>query len=114
MVVLNELNRFFFPFTVDWEEEAVKVCCGQHHTAVQCRNGHVYTFGQNKFGQLCLPVQKTSSFSPCLVTEVSWVGKGKLLELFVGWTHCLAHTESGHVFTWGRGDYGQLVSERKI
>ena len=25
-----------------------------------------------------------------------------------GWTHCVACTSSGAVYTWGRADYGQL------
>ncbi|CAG0914215.1 unnamed protein product [Notodromas monacha] len=96
------------PCIIPCKEEAVKVCCGQYHTVVQCRNGQVFVFGQNKKGQLSLPLHCTQVNSPCPVSETSWLGKGKLMEIFVGWTHCVAHTESGHLFTWGRGDYGQL------
>ncbi|XP_063107842.1 secretion-regulating guanine nucleotide exchange factor isoform X3 [Cavia porcellus] len=67
--------------------------------------GDLYVWGSNKHGQLAtqaafLPVpQKIETH--CFQSE-------KVMAAWSGWTHLVAQTETGKVFTWGRADYGQL------
>ncbi|XP_036115313.1 secretion-regulating guanine nucleotide exchange factor isoform X2 [Molossus molossus] len=67
--------------------------------------GELYVWGSNKHGQLAsqaafLPVpQKIEAH--CFQNE-------KITAVWSGWTHLVAQTETGKVFTWGRADYGQL------
>ncbi|XP_070480530.1 secretion-regulating guanine nucleotide exchange factor isoform X23 [Equus przewalskii] len=67
--------------------------------------GELYVWGSNKHGQLAsqaafLPVpQKIEAH--CFQHE-------KVTAVWSGWTHLVAQTETGKVFTWGRADYGQL------
>ncbi|XP_045871982.1 secretion-regulating guanine nucleotide exchange factor isoform X3 [Meles meles] len=67
--------------------------------------GELYVWGSNKHGQLAslaafLPIpQKIEAH--CFQNE-------KVTSVWSGWTHLVAQTETGKVFTWGRADYGQL------
>ncbi|KAF7287590.1 hypothetical protein GWI33_005948 [Rhynchophorus ferrugineus] len=37
-----------------------------------------------------------------------------LQSVYAGWTHSIALTKMGEVFSWGRNSYGQLGSEREL
>ncbi|CAJ1056532.1 secretion-regulating guanine nucleotide exchange factor [Xyrichtys novacula] len=82
-----------------------KVAAGSMHCVCLTGDGDLFLWGSNKHGQL------TSSepfvLSPALMKR-SLLGGEKVINVWSGWTHLVAQTESGRVFTWGRGDYGQL------
>uniref|UniRef100_A0A8C6I9P4 Secretion regulating guanine nucleotide exchange factor n=1 Tax=Mus spicilegus TaxID=10103 RepID=A0A8C6I9P4_MUSSI len=67
--------------------------------------GELYVWGRNKHGQLAsravfLPLPQRIE-AHCFQDE-------KVTAVWSGWTHLVAKTETGKVFTWGRADYGQL------
>ncbi|XP_054632085.1 secretion-regulating guanine nucleotide exchange factor isoform X3 [Dunckerocampus dactyliophorus] len=68
-------------------------------------DGDLFLWGSNKHGQI-------TTTEPFLSTPTqlkrSLFGGEKVVNVWSGWTHLVAQTESGRVFTWGRGDYGQL------
>nr|XP_058161648.1 secretion-regulating guanine nucleotide exchange factor isoform X2 [Dasypus novemcinctus] len=81
------------------------VLAGSDHSASLTDAGELYVWGSNKHGQLAtqaafLPMpQKIQAH--CFQNE-------KVTAVWSGWTHLVAQTETGKVFTWGRADYGQL------
>lgn len=84
---------------------AVCVVAGSDHSAALTDTGELYVWGRNKHGQLAslaafllLPQRIDAR---CFQNE-------KLTAVWSGWTHLVAQTETGKVFTWGRADYGQL------
>ncbi|XP_036115314.1 secretion-regulating guanine nucleotide exchange factor isoform X3 [Molossus molossus] len=85
--------------------KAICVIAGSDHSASLTDAGELYVWGSNKHGQLAsqaafLPVpQKIEAH--CFQNE-------KITAVWSGWTHLVAQTETGKVFTWGRADYGQL------
>ncbi|XP_028357069.1 secretion-regulating guanine nucleotide exchange factor isoform X14 [Physeter macrocephalus] len=85
--------------------QAVCVLAGSDHSASLTDAGELFVWGSNKHGQLAsqaafLPVpQKIEAH--CFQNE-------KVAAVWNGWTHLVAQTETGKVFTWGRADYGQL------
>ncbi|XP_046294308.1 secretion-regulating guanine nucleotide exchange factor isoform X6 [Marmota monax] len=85
--------------------KAICVLAGSDHSASLTDAGELYVWGSNKHGQLAaqaafLPVpQKIEAH--CFQNE-------KVTAIWSGWTHLVAQTETGKVFTWGRADYGQL------
>ncbi|EPQ18368.1 Secretion-regulating guanine nucleotide exchange factor [Myotis brandtii] len=85
--------------------KAICVVAGSDHSASLADSGDLYVWGSNKHGQLAsqaafLPVpQKIEAH--CFQNE-------KVTAVWSGWTHLVAQTETGKVFTWGRADYGQL------
>ncbi|XP_017653722.1 secretion-regulating guanine nucleotide exchange factor isoform X2 [Nannospalax galili] len=67
--------------------------------------GELYVWGCNKHGQLA----SQASFLPVpQKIEAHCFQDEKVTAVWSGWTHLVAQTETGNVFTWGRGDYGQL------
>ncbi|KAM9658020.1 secretion-regulating guanine nucleotide exchange factor [Trichechus inunguis] len=81
------------------------VLAGSDHSASLTDAGELYVWGSNKHGQLAtqavfLPVPQK--------IEVRCFQNEKVTAIWSGWTHLVAQTETGKVFTWGRADYGQL------
>uniref|UniRef100_A0A3B3DPF2 Secretion regulating guanine nucleotide exchange factor n=1 Tax=Oryzias melastigma TaxID=30732 RepID=A0A3B3DPF2_ORYME len=67
--------------------------------------GELFLWGSNKHGQLGTSESFLPSPSPL---RRSLLNGEKVSNVWSGWSHIIAQTESGRVFTWGRGDYGQL------
>lgn len=78
------------------------VACGALHTIACSDAGAVFTFGQNKYGQLGLGQTSSDTVPKQLQTlsDVSRVCSGRY--------HCAAMTTSGTLFMWGWGERGQL------
>lgn len=82
-----------------------KVIAGSAHCACLTVNGELFLWGSNKHGQLI----SGSLFLPLPVAlDRSMLQDERVSDVHSGWTHLVAQTESGRVFTWGRSNYGQL------
>ncbi|XP_040893985.1 secretion-regulating guanine nucleotide exchange factor isoform X2 [Toxotes jaculatrix] len=81
------------------------VAAGSAHCVCLTGDGDLFLWGSNKHGQLTTTEPFLSS--PALLKRSLLDGE-KVRNVWSGWTHIVAQTESGRVFTWGRGDYGQL------
>ncbi|KAF0041019.1 hypothetical protein F2P81_006917 [Scophthalmus maximus] len=68
-------------------------------------DGDLFLWGSNKHGQLTATKPFLSTPAPL---KRSLLAGEKVINVWSGWTHVVAQTESGKVFSWGRGDYGQL------
>ncbi|KAM5224464.1 secretion-regulating guanine nucleotide exchange factor isoform 6-T8 [Hipposideros larvatus] len=85
--------------------KAICVAAGSHHSASLTDAGKLYVWGSNKHGQLASP----AAFLPVpQKIEAHCFRNEKVTAVWSGWTHLVAQTETGKVFTWGRADYGQL------
>ncbi|XP_032737043.1 secretion-regulating guanine nucleotide exchange factor isoform X2 [Lontra canadensis] len=88
--------------------ENSKVTCvlaGSDHSASLTDAGELYVWGSNKHGQLA----SLAAFLPMpQKIEAQCFQNEKVTSVWSGWTHLVAQTETGKVFTWGRADYGQL------
>ncbi|XP_058993646.1 secretion-regulating guanine nucleotide exchange factor isoform X3 [Mustela nigripes] len=88
--------------------ENSKVTCvlaGSDHSASLTDAGELYVWGSNKHGQLA----SLAAFLPMpQKIEAHCFQNEKVTSVWSGWTHLVAQTETGKVFTWGRADYGQL------
>ncbi|XP_023149125.1 secretion-regulating guanine nucleotide exchange factor [Amphiprion ocellaris] len=81
------------------------VAAGSVHCVCLTGDGDLFLWGSNKHGQLTT----TECFlSSATLLRRSLLDGEKIINVWSGWTHTIAQTESGRVFTWGRGDYGQL------
>ena len=80
------------------------VSCGEDHTAVCTEDGHMYTFGKGKHGQLGHG-DKENKTSPALVHAL----EGKCItQVQCGHNYTMALTSSGYTFTWGETENGRL------
>uniref|UniRef100_A0A8I6AQB4 Secretion regulating guanine nucleotide exchange factor n=1 Tax=Rattus norvegicus TaxID=10116 RepID=A0A8I6AQB4_RAT len=88
-------------------ESSTVVCAvaGSDHSASLTDTGELYVWGRNKHGQLA----SLATFLPLPQrVEAHYFQDEKVTAVWSGWTHLVAKTETGKVFTWGRADYGQL------
>ena len=76
------------------------------HTLVLLTDGRIVSFGDNKHGQLGR--EKSSLQDTPAVIEPSHFNSEPVTFISAGWSHCAAITQSGALFTWGEGRYGQL------
>ena len=82
------------------------VACGASHTAVATEGGGVYTFGNGLFGRLGHGDEE-NQLAPRRVPGAGFNGE-RVVMVAAGGGHTVALSEAGHVFTWGKGEYGQL------
>ncbi|XP_034541000.1 LOW QUALITY PROTEIN: secretion-regulating guanine nucleotide exchange factor [Notolabrus celidotus] len=102
--VASHLNSTV-PFLVPGLDQKTSrmVAAGSMHCVCLTGDGDLFLWGSNKHGQLTCPESFVSSHS-----YETLAGGEKVVNVWSGWTHIVAQTETGRVFTWGRGDYGQL------
>ncbi|XP_071491070.1 LOW QUALITY PROTEIN: probable E3 ubiquitin-protein ligase HERC4 [Diadema antillarum] len=84
----------------------VKVCCGELHSMALSRDGRVFTWGDNTYGQLGIGSSGSSLVDrPTELTSLKGV---PIVRIACGGSHSFALTVSGSVFSWGKNDFGQL------
>lgn len=87
----------------------VSVQTGRNYVVALSDTGEVYTKGINAHGELGA---NTGEQSVSDWTKVNIAEKVKTINATA--SHTLALTESGHLFTWGENDYGQLGSSNTV
>ena len=90
------------PVLLDDVRHVEQVVCSAGITAVLDREGRVFCFGINYFGQCALPVTTRHVYLP------SPVNLPRCRSVDVGFQHCAAVSREGEVYTWGKGKRGQL------
>jgi hypothetical protein len=107
----------------EWNDvQFTQVSCGKEHLAAVTSNGKLITMGNPNDGKLGHKVKdsrdpntKLTAYRPSLVTksaELDYVEfqdeNIKIKQVSCGFTHTVALTEDGRVFTWGNGATGAL------
>mmetsp|Transcript_102016 Transcript_102016/g.283927 ORF Transcript_102016/g.283927 Transcript_102016/m.283927 type:complete len:1060 (+) Transcript_102016:152-3331(+) len=90
------------------------IACGKAHTIAVSDRGRMYTWGAGACGQLGHP--DTSSFPSDedgypfqpVPREVEQLRDHRVVSTACGDVHTLALTDTGHVYSFGGGSYGQL------
>ncbi|XP_063074748.1 probable E3 ubiquitin-protein ligase HERC4 [Engraulis encrasicolus] len=101
---VDEKGRFAIcsvPALRDWD--ITSICCGQSHTAVLTRTGHVYTFGEGAHGQL----GHSSTANELLPRKVEGLD-GPATQIACGSHHTLVLGSSKQLWAFGSGVKGQL------
>jgi RCC1 and BTB domain-containing protein len=86
------------------EAVITNIGCGYYHTVVLTREGQVYCFGRNDYGQLGLG-HKENSWQPKQVTHLE---SRRIVQVTCGCYHTLTLTDDGLLFPFGRNNHGQL------
>jgi alpha-tubulin suppressor-like RCC1 family protein len=81
-----------------------QVSCGGFHTAVVTEDGRLYTFGGGEHGQLGHN-DRVNKVKPTFVQALDGVF---VSQITCGWSHSVALTSKGRIFTWGNGDHGKV------
>lgn len=88
-------------------DKIVKLCAGSFHTLVLTENGNLWIFGTLKYGTSTQEsLAKGDSIQ--IVSIPNSLFDSPIIKIASGWTHCLVESASGKVYSWGRGNYGQL------
>jgi len=81
-----------------------QIACGGFHSAVVGDDGKMYTFGGGEHGQLGHG-DKVNKVVPTIVKALDGTF---VSQITCGWSHSVALTSHGHVYTFGNGDHGKL------
>lgn len=81
-------------------QKIIDLVYGQRHVMAITEDGGIYSWGDNRFGQLG-SLNTFESLKPMLVGN-------HIVSLACGANHTLALTSTGQVFAWGRNNYGQI------
>jgi hypothetical protein len=80
------------------------VACGGGHTIALTTARDVFTWGRNTHGQLGHGAGRKATTAP----RRRVMGGIDVKQLAAGENHSAVLTSTGDIYTWGRGDYGQL------
>jgi alpha-tubulin suppressor-like RCC1 family protein len=96
------------------QQVVLQVAAGASHSLAVLSNGSIVAWGSNLFGQLgngriVLDKKKDNAPNPgpCML-PVSFPSPIKIVKVAAGVSHSACITDSGLLFTWGRGQEGQL------
>lgn len=84
----------------------VAIAGGEDHTIALRKDGTVWTWGENRYGQL--GNEETSEFMMERVVPAQVKGIGGVIAIAGSYEHSIALKSDGTVWTWGNNSYGQL------
>ncbi|XP_004701437.1 probable E3 ubiquitin-protein ligase HERC4 [Echinops telfairi] len=85
--------------------QIVQVACGYYHSLALSKASEVFSWGQNKYGQLGLGLDCKKQASPQLIKSLLGI---PFMQVAAGGAHSFVLTLSGAIFGWGRNKFGQL------
>ncbi len=92
----------------------MQLSCGGAHTLVLLADGNVVGMGSNEFGQIGIKMSDESKTVDVPAVVPTFKDRN-VKELFCGNEHSIVLTKDGEVYTWGRGQYGQLgLGEKQV
>ncbi len=102
---------------VELPDKAVAISAGWDFTAALLENGHIFCWGDNRYGQLGIGTQRPVEgflrdkygyycVQPTRPVQLS----AQAVAVAVGVRHAAALLENGHIFCWGDNRCGQLGS----
>ena len=85
------------------KEKIIQIKSGEKFSLILTGLGNIYSFGENKNGQLGHEINKINSNEPKQVMNIRNI---KLISC--GYNHCFAIGNKNIVFCWGSNEYGQI------
>uniref|UniRef100_A0A7N4NXF3 HECT and RLD domain containing E3 ubiquitin protein ligase 4 n=1 Tax=Sarcophilus harrisii TaxID=9305 RepID=A0A7N4NXF3_SARHA len=85
--------------------QIVQIACGYYHSLALSKGSEVFSWGQNKHGQLGLGFELKRQSSPQLIKSLLGI---PFTQVAAGGAHSFVLTLSGAIFGWGRNKFGQL------
>ncbi len=81
----------------------VQISIGEFHTLALSNDGHIYSFGNNRYGQLGLGDYDNRNI-PTLVPKAP----NNIIQIVAGTSHSLCLTNDGYIYSFGKNNEGQL------
>lgn len=90
--------------------KVTELATGKHHTLALDSTGHVWSWGQNYFGQLGLGYYASGENIDNVLTPQLVSGVENVVAIAASYnSHSLALTKDGEIYGWGYNYYGQLA-----
>ena len=93
------------PKRVEGLVNITKVQCGNDFTICMDRDGSLYSWGSNRYGQLGITGMNTYKQNRPVKMQLPH-GTSRVIDFSCGEEHCAFLTEDGKVYTWGYGNDG--------
>jgi hypothetical protein len=88
------------------DKEIVDIVSGLYHIIARSKNGNIYCWGENSFGQLGNgKIDSATTNKPELNLHLR---NENVIDVCCGYKFSIALTDKGDVFTWGDNTYGQI------
>ena len=87
-------------------ESVERLACGANHAVALCRDGRLFSWGQNENGQLGLGDNRQRQKPVEIYTFPA--GSNFVKDVACGEAHTIATTSLDEIFTWGRNSHGEL------
>ncbi|CCI48945.1 unnamed protein product [Albugo candida] len=93
------------------DESIERIFCSTALSLILTKSGKVYSTGANAYGQCGIGTESVSIHKP---QRILFSGEEKdtqdeiIIDVASGYQHGIALTENGAVYTWGKGERGQL------
>lgn len=97
-------SSYLLPNRVYSKEFFVQLASGSFHHLAVSRKNELFTWGLNNYGQLGYEAEENVA----IPRKVPLPDGIKIKQVAGGFHHSMLLTEDGKVYSWGRGDYGQL------
>lgn len=83
----------------------VQMSCGGNHCLAMTKNGEIYSWGSNAFGQLGIGTKGNCISVPTRITALEWT---PIRQLAAGGSHSAILTCTNVIYLWGKNEFGQL------
>ncbi len=99
----NNINRNIPTLVSKMPKDIIQISAGSFHTLALTKNGKMYTFGSNNYGQLGFGDYVDINI-PTLVMEAP----NNVIQISTGHNYSLCLTNDGHIYSFGINTLGQL------
>lgn len=92
-------------------DRIVEVACGRRHTVAVDSLNRIWTFGENRHGQLGRKTEKKKRCTPSAVNMEGKIREDDTVRVYCGWSHTIIHVkgvEGSKFYGFGRNDKGEI------
>lgn len=89
------------------EKAPLDLACGDNHSLVLTRDGRVFAWGDNEFGQCGSTYTQREIYAPKSINQET-LRTNNIIQIDCGADHSAIIDLNGFLYTFGRNDYGQL------
>ena len=91
---------------LSFDDRVIGVACSAALTGCVTESGKAFLFGDNRVGQCGNSIPSEREWNP---VRLRGLGKGeRVMQMGLGYQHGVVCTASGRVYSWGKGDRGQM------
>lgn len=107
----GDWENCYAPKKIETLSNIVSIKCGGDFVVCKDKEGNLYSFGKNTYGQL--GITGVNAYKACTPQKISLSRLAVPHVFSTGEEHCALVTASGNLWTWGYGNDGQLGHDNK-